>query len=109
MKIDKKNSPASAQINSTRGREVSADLKAKATTAGKSSSADAAELLGESSKVNMSDRAQMMAKAKAIAKADTTDEAKIARIQKMVDAGTYKVDASAIADKLVDEQLLMAE
>jgi hypothetical protein len=49
------------------------------------------------------------AKAKAIAKADTTDEAKIARIQKMVDAGTYKVDASAIADKLVDEQLLMAE
>jgi negative regulator of flagellin synthesis FlgM len=104
MKIDKKNSPASAQINSTRGREVSADLKAK----GKNS-ADAAELLGESSKVNMSDRAQMMAKAKAIAKADTTDEAKIARIQKMVDAGTYKVDASAIADKLVDEQLLMAE
>ena len=100
MKIDKKNSPASAQINSTRGREVSADLKAKAK---------AAELLGESSKVNMSDRAQMMAKAKAIAKADTTDEAKIARIQKMVDAGTYKVDASAIADKLVDEQLLMAE
>ena len=104
MKIDNKNSPASAQINSTRGREVSADLKAKSKN-----SPAAAELLGESSKVNMSDRAQMMAKAKAIAKADNTDEAKIARIQKMIDAGTYKVDASAIADKLVDEQLLMAE
>lgn len=103
MKIDKKNTPNAAQVNTARGREVSADLKAK------QKSSIATELTGESSKVNMSDRAQMMAKAKSIAKADSADDAKIERIQKMIDAGTYKVDSSAVADKLVDEHLLMID
>ncbi|MEK6554142.1 MAG: flagellar biosynthesis anti-sigma factor FlgM [Bdellovibrionota bacterium] len=104
MKIDNKNNPAAAQINGARGRDVS-DVKNKSKN-----SPAAAELTGESSKVNMSDRAQMMAKAKAIAtKADAADDAKIARIQAMVDAGTYKVDSAAVADKLVDEHLLMVD
>lgn len=104
MKINNKNNPAATQINTARTREATADLKAKAKN-----SPAAAELTGESSKVNMSDRAQMMAKAKAIAKADSADDARIAQIQSMIDKGTYKVDASKIADKLVDEHLLMAE
>ena len=36
------------------------------------------------------------------------DEAKIARFQKLIDEeGKYNVDASAVADKLVDERPLM--
>ena len=60
-----------------------------------------------SSQVNLSERAQMMSKAKEIAKnAPDVDEAKIARLQKMIDEGKYSINASAVADKLVDEQLL---
>ena len=33
------------------------------------------------------------------------DEAKIAKLQKLIDEGKYKVDAKAIADKMVDEHL----
>ncbi len=55
--------------------------------------------------VNVSERAQMMAKAKEIASKTTVDEAKVARLQKMIDEGKYKVDAQAVADRLVDEHL----
>jgi negative regulator of flagellin synthesis FlgM len=65
--------------------------------------------LAESSKVNVSTRAQDFQKAKAIASADTIDEAKVARLQKLIDEGKYKVDAQAVADKMVDEHLLMSE
>ena len=37
------------------------------------------------------------------------DEAKVARLQALIDKGQYKVDARAIADKLVDEQMKMNE
>ena len=48
------------------------------------------------------------AKATEIAKkSDDMDEAKIARFQKLIDEGKYICDASAVADKLVDEHLLM--
>ena len=33
------------------------------------------------------------------------DEAKVSRLQKLIDEGKYKVDAKEIADKMVDEQL----
>ena len=60
----------------------------------------------DSANVNLSERAQMMAKAKEIAtRPDTVDEAKVARLQKLIDEGKYKVDADAIADRLVDEHL----
>lgn len=63
----------------------------------------------DSAKINVSDRAQMMQRAKDIASKDTVDEAKVARLQKLIDEGKYKVDADAIADKLVDEHLSMPE
>lgn len=62
--------------------------------------------LKSSAKVDVSDRAQMMQKAKEIAsRPDTVDEAKVARLQKLIDEGKYKVDAQSIADKLVEEHL----
>lgn len=48
----------------------------------------------------------MMAKAKEIAgQPMSVDEAKVARLQKMIDEGKYKVDADSVADRLVDEHL----
>ena len=63
-----------------------------------------------SANVNVSERAQMMSKAKEIASSPmTVDEAKVARLQKMIDEGTYKVDADKIADRLVEEHLTIPD
>ncbi len=56
-------------------------------------------------KVDVSERAQMMKKAKEIAKATPDiNEEKVSRLQKLIDEGKYKVSASDIADKMVDEE-----
>src|SRR5256885_2351533 len=60
------------------------DLKAGGLTSAKD--------LKEGSNVEVSDHAQMMAKAKGIASDQTVDEAKVARLQKMIDEGKYNVD-----------------
>ncbi len=64
---------------------------------------------GDTAKVSVSERAQAMQKAKEIAGQETVDEAKIARLQKLIDSGEYKVDAKAVADRLVDEHVKMNE
>lgn len=63
----------------------------------------------ESASVDVSERAQMMQKAKGIAGDFSVDEAKVARLQKMIDEGKYNVDADKIADKLVDDHLLIPD
>lgn len=79
---------------------LSKEVKTKGPTA------SGKEAVKDSANVNVSERAQMMQKAKDIAsRPDTIDEAKVARLQKMIDEGKYKVDADAIADRLVDEHL----
>ncbi len=70
--------------------------------------ADALKNLGstEASRVDISKRAQDIRKAKEIALATPdVDEAKVARLQKMIEEGKYKVDAAELADKMIDEQL----
>ncbi len=62
-----------------------------------------------SDRLELSERAQRMSKAREIASKETVDEAKVARLQKLIDERNYNVDASAIADKLVDQHLLMPE
>src|SRR5689334_10878232 len=57
-------------------------------------------------KVHLSQRVLDMQKIKELATpTDTVDEAKVARLQKLIDEGKYKVDADAIADRLVDDHL----
>lgn len=75
---------------------------------GKKASKTSAAFAGSSSaKVDLSQRAQDIKKAKELATpTDTINEDKVARLQKMIDEGKYKVDADAIADRLVDEHLL---
>lgn len=80
------------------GLEKALDVKAKST-------AD----LGSSSKVELSSRAQDIKKAKELATPDmdSVDDAKVARLQAMIDSGSYKVNAEAIADRLLDEHTKM--
>lgn len=68
------------------------------------------ENLQGSANVNLSDRAQMMQRAKELAgQPDTVDEAKVARLQKLIDEGKYNVDAASIADRLVDEHMTIPD
>ena len=63
-----------------------------------------------SAKVQLSSRAQDIKKSREIAmNTPDVDEAKVAKFQKLIDNGNYKVDAKAVADRLVDEHLMTAE
>ena len=93
------------QLDSMKNRELDNKAAKPEAAASKVSSAD----IKSASKVAMSSEAQAMNKAKALASADTIDEAKVSRIQKLIDEGKYNTDASAIADRLVDEHLLLTE
>ncbi len=64
--------------------------------------------INSAAKVNLSESAQRMNKAKAIASEPSINDAKVERLQKLIDGGEYKIDASAVADRLVDEHLLMS-
>lgn len=62
--------------------------------------------LGESSRVELSPRAQEAKRIKELALATPdVDEAKVAKFRALIDEGKYKVDAKAIADRMVDEHL----
>lgn len=88
-----------AKASKTGGAEALLDSK-KAKSSG-------AELAG-SARVELSARAQEMAKAKELATpSNDIDEAKVARLQKLIDEGKYKVDAQAIAERLLDEHMKM--
>ena len=59
-----------------------------------------------SAKVKLSDRAQDMKKIKdQIAATPDVDEAKVNKYKSMLAKGEYKVDAKAVADKMVDETI----
>jgi negative regulator of flagellin synthesis FlgM len=101
MKVDNKVGNSNLQnVESTKTGKLSSKLGLHKTGATGSSTGASG-----SSKVDLSDRAQMMAKAKEIASQDTIDEAKVARLQKLIDEGKYQTDAGAIADRLVDEHM----
>jgi negative regulator of flagellin synthesis FlgM len=62
-----------------------------------------------SAKIDLSPEAQAYQKAKALASNDDIDEAKVSRLQKLIDEGKYNINAEAVADRLVDEQILAGE
>lgn len=85
---------------------------AKSARSGKSSPAAEAlgATVGSSTKVDVSSRAQEMKRVKEMATpSNDVDEAKVARLQALIDSGAYKVDADALAERLVSEQLKMNE
>ena len=72
-------------------------------------SALGAKEMKDGAKVDVSERAQLMQKAKDIASESSIDEGKVARLQKMIDEGKYEVDADKIADRLMDEHMLIPD
>jgi len=67
----------------------------------------------ESTRVAKGDRVELSSQARelqsareALAKMDTVDHEKVARIKARIAAGTYKVDAAKIASKMIAESLL---
>jgi negative regulator of flagellin synthesis FlgM len=97
--------PTSSAVINSKDLEKTLGTKGK----GEASATSASGSTMGSSKINMSPEAQAFQKAKAIASEDSVDEAKVARLQKLIDQGKYKVDAEAIADRLVDEHLMAGE
>jgi negative regulator of flagellin synthesis FlgM len=107
MKVNNPNVKSGTQATNVASTRSARDIKGAKTD--KNAPVTSAEDLAGSSKINMSERAQMMQKAKSIASADSVDEARVAHLQKMIDSGNYKVDAEAIADRLVDEHIATGE
>jgi negative regulator of flagellin synthesis FlgM len=104
MKVNQKAGNVAAEIDAKKTRDLESGKKSDGLGA----------LLGggenkSPSRVDVSDRARMAQKATDIAKKglNDVDEAKVAHLQRLIDEGKYKVDAEALADKLVDEHLLM--
>lgn len=95
---------ALGSVNSSTAKEAKAKPNAESSSLTSSTKAEVAS----AAKVNLSDDVQRMNKIKQIATEESADHAKIERLQKMIDAGEYKVDAAAVADRLVDEHLLMS-
>ena len=83
----------------------------KASEKAKASEAKGQQTVGigapvDSSKVELSARAKDIQKIKDLAlSSPDVDQAKVDKFQKLIDSGKYKVDAKAIADKMVDEHL----
>ncbi len=89
-------------------------VAAETTKSARNSKSSAAEALGatvgSSTKVDLSSRAQEMKRVKEMSTpSGQVDEAKVARLQALIDSGSYKVDAEALAERLVSEQLKMNE
>lgn len=60
----------------------------------------------EASKVAVSPRAMEAKKIKEMAMAaPDVDQAKVEKFRKLIEDGKYKVDAKAVADKMVDDEL----
>jgi negative regulator of flagellin synthesis FlgM len=73
---------------------------------GASKPTDSVDRAGElaSAKVKLSERAQDMKKIRsAVDSAPDVNEEKIAKFKGLINSGNYKVDAKAVADKMVDE------
>lgn len=64
---------------------------------------------GDSAKVDVSAKAMNMKRARELATpSQDIDEAKVARLQKLIDDGEYRVDADAVAERLLDEHIKMS-
>ncbi|MFN8791422.1 MAG: flagellar biosynthesis anti-sigma factor FlgM [Bdellovibrionales bacterium] len=91
--------PKSDKASHTSGARSLQDAGSSSKATGLLDSMDAA-------KVEVSSRAQEAQKIKELAMATPdVDMQKVEKFRRLIDAGQYKVDAKAIADKMVDEHL----
>lgn len=111
MKVSPKISPnANPSSSSLSGAEKASKASGPESLLDTKSKGVSSADLGSSSKVELSSRAQDIKRAKEIAmSAPDVDEAKVARLQAMIDKGQYKVNAEAVAERLLDEHSKMPE
>lgn len=103
MKIT--HSKVGQNLNSIDGAKTEASKKTEKQGSVSTVGADLLDGAG-ASKVELSPRAQEAKRIKDLAMATPdVDAAKVARFQKAIDEGSYKVDAKAVADKMVDAHL----
>lgn len=96
--LDLKDSGAVDKSKQTNGKSV----PAAAVPESKSSAS-------ESARVELSPRAKEMQKIKeAATSAPDVDMAKVEKFRGLIDSGNYKVDAKAVANKMIDEELALA-
>jgi negative regulator of flagellin synthesis FlgM len=102
------------KVTNTGSNKLSEVANKKADKAGTGKNAEKKSFieteLSSSSEVELSPRAKDMQKIKEVAKNSTpdVDDAKVAKFQRLIDSGQYKVDAKSVADRLVDEHLKSA-
>lgn len=106
MKVNNNNDSVelSHASRSQRGDKAAAANRAKA--AAENSEPAAAGATSLAAGVELSGEAKAMHTASQIAKADTSDQAKIDRIKAMISSGTYKPDFGKVADNVINETLL---
>ncbi len=105
MKVSNSSGQAAATLKEVASTKTEKSDSKKTSDKKSASSAE----IGGSAKLNLSDRAQDIKKAKEVAMATPdVDEAKVAHFQKLIDEGKYKVDAESVADRMVDEHLMMS-
>src|SRR5687768_17420122 len=90
----------------TQGKEAEAAKRAQKT--GQTSSTQASGQATGGAQAEISARGKEFAKAKEVAtNAPDVREEKIAALEKKIAEGKYKVDAGAVADKMVDDHIKM--
>lgn len=94
--------------NAVQAAETSSTKKTdKAKAKGNPTAAERAEATS-GARAEISGRAKEAVKAKAVAgEAPDVREAKIAELKRRIDAGKYKVDADAVADRMVNDDIQM--
>lgn len=107
MKISSNNNNATIQNRSVQSSEASAASATKrAEKAETPKAAAASQAENTSAKAEISGKAREFAKAKEVAgQAPDVREDRIAELKAKIAAGNYKVNAQAIADRMVDEHL----
>jgi negative regulator of flagellin synthesis FlgM len=66
-------------------------------------------MIDSSARINISEKAKEMARVKELAKqAPDVDAEKVAKFRAMIEKGEYKVNAEALADRMLQDELALA-
>ena len=107
MRVSQSGNPA-VQNSETQATKKSGKSEAasRADSSKKPGTAASAPYTGDSARAEISSRAREFAAAKEVASAASdVREDRIAELKRRIESGSYKVDADAIADRMVDEHL----
>lgn len=98
-----------AKSEKTANAAAAAGVK-KNSKSSEAGAANAAQAGSQAAKVELSPRVQDIKRIKEMAKnAPDVDAEKVAKFKQMIAEGKYKVDAKAVAEKMVDEALMTAK